>query len=331
MLGQFSSARRSGLAAGGRTSKKPWIIDTSPRYAAFTMSFVQSTNWPAQAKADFEAALPKAVLELLQRKHLYQSVTVDLSDTKQRTASTSQGSKSSYDQGLRDATTALWVPVEPQLPGVPTTQPNSARDPVYIVFPTVKMFCRGCDGVEAHNLVHVTEVVSELAARTSRPYFPPTLQNFVVGYLCQGCKTSPEFFMIRREELRLTVVGRSPIEHIAVPAIVPKQHRKHFSGAIVAFQSGQILPALFMMRTFIEQFAASQVQDSTLRADAVLDAYMAALPEPVRAHFPSLREIYGRLSEAIHAAREDAVLFTVVNAQIVEHLDARRLYKVSTA
>jgi DNA-binding GntR family transcriptional regulator len=137
--------------------------------------------------------------------------------------------------------------------------------------------------------------------------------------------------MIRREQLKLTIVGRSPIEHVDVPQVIPKNQRKYFGGAVVAAQSGQTLPALFMLRTFLEQFAASQVSDHSLRADAVIDAYMASLPDAVRSHFISPRDMYSRLSEAIHAAREDMPFYEEIVGQIIEHFEARRLYKVPTA
>jgi hypothetical protein len=134
--------------------------------------------------------------------------------------------------------------------------------------------------------------------------------------------------MIRREGTKLSLVGRTPMGHVDTPAYIPKSHRKFYIGAIVAFQAGQVLPALFMLRTFIEQFAASQVNAPGLRADAVLERDMASLPDAVRGHFASPREIYAHLSDAIHNAREDEDLFKQSLSEVNEHFDARRLYKV---
>jgi hypothetical protein len=156
------------------------------------------------------------------------------------------------------------------------------------------------------------------------------VQNFVLAYLCQSCKAAPEFFFVRREHLKLINVGRSPIEQVAVSVAIPKKHRKYFASATIAFQSGQVLASLFLLRTFLEQLASAHVTDQ-VRGDALMQAYMATLPEPVRAHFPSPREMYGKLSDAIHAADEDSQLFENVSAQIVEHFEARRLYRVATS
>jgi hypothetical protein len=52
------------------------------------------------------------------------------------------------------------------------------------------------------------------------------------------------------------------------------------------------------------------------------------LPLEFRSRFPSLCEVYGKLSEAMHAANADAKLFEESCAKVVDHFDARRVYKV---
>jgi len=300
------------------------------RYPVIAMSTVYTTDWAAQARADLRAAIRDSAKQLLEAKHLYQSITIDLTSSKQRLAHTSisEGNKSIYEHEMKRSLELPWVPVEPDLPGI-ATQSKTMHERIYVVFSTIKTHCTKCGQPEPHNPVYARDVNADLASR-SRAYGQGTLQHFVAGYVCQACKVLLQFFMIRREGLKLSLTGRSPMEQVAVPDVIPKAQRKYYSGAIVAFQSGQVLPALFMLRTFVEQFAASQVEDKTLRADAALNAYMAALPEPVRAHFASPREIYGRLSDAIHAAREDADLFREAAEQLLEHFDARRLYKVTS-
>jgi hypothetical protein len=295
------------------------------------MTVQTTTDWAAQARADLRFAIREAAKQLLETKHLYQSVTVDLGEAAKRVSNTniSEGNRSIFEREMKRSVDDSWEPAEPELPGV-APQQKAVRDRVHIIFPTIKTFCDRCDRVEPHNLVYARDITSDLMSRSGGYRVGPS-QNFIAGYLCQACKVMLQYFMIRRDGVKLMLVGRSPMEHVAVPDVIPKSQRKYYFGAIIAFQSGQILPALFMLRVFLEQFAASQTTDKTLRADAVLDAYMSSLPTPVREHFTSPREMYGRLSEAVHAAREDADLYNEVLEQIVEHFEARRLYKVTTA
>ena len=63
-------------------------------------------------------------------------------------------------------------------------------------------------------------------------------------------------------------------------------------------------------------------------ADAVLDAYMPTLPDDFKGRFPSFRVLYADLSADMHTAKGDADLFDKARAEIAEHFDARRLFKV---
>jgi len=55
---------------------------------------------------------------------------------------------------------------------------------------------------------------------------------------------------------------------------------------------------------------------------------MQSLPEDFKARFPSMRSLYGELSAAIHRADGAAALFDTAVAQINEHFEARRLFKL---
>lgn len=99
--------------------------------------------------------------------------------------------------------------------------------------------------------------------------------------------------------------------------------------AVIAFNSGKILAALFYLRTFIEQFAR-RVTGLTgkVTGDEILDDYYKSLPAPTRDEMPSLREWYDKLSDALHSAREDAPLFETAKTQIEKHFDIRRVFNI---
>lgn len=159
-------------------------------------------------------------------------------------------------------------------------------------------------------------------------------QVFVFPYQCQQCKGPPIYFLVRRTGLKLTLCGRDPIETVDVPKFLPNRQRKYFSDALVAHHAGQTLAGLFLLRTFIEQFWISLGLSVTAKSkrstgDELAEGYNQKLPPAFRAQFPSLGDIYRKLSVAIHGASADAMLFETAKSQIVEHFDARRLFKMA--
>jgi hypothetical protein len=286
----------------------------------------------AEARTGLLKFLSEGLRTLIEDKHLYQSVSFDIKDLLRKSTKAKPDLSKSKNEKLELAKylDSTWLIEAPKLPGGPPLGSLTARDkcPVLQV-PTVKLFCRRCKRVEAYNLVHQDDAFSTRRFWGLQSQPGSTLQSFLLGFLCQSCKTFSEVFLVRRENLKLTLCGRNPMAHVNVPSNIPKMKRQLYVGAIIAFQSGQLLPALFMLRTFIEQFAATQVSSTGLRADTILNKYMSGLPQPVREHFPSLREIYRKLSDAIHAAREDEVLFRTVLADVDRHFDARNLYNVA--
>ena len=133
--------------------------------------------------------------------------------------------------------------------------------------------------------------------------------------------------MVTRDELRLTLSGRSVIEHIEVPAYIPKNLRRYYSGAVLAYNCNQVLPALFMLRTLIEQHMRSVAGDGHKSGDALCDAYAKTLDDAFKKKFPSLGEAYDKVSDALHAAREDEKLFKEQRDRILPHFDALRLWQ----
>jgi hypothetical protein len=109
---------------------------------------------------------------------------------------------------------------------------------------------------------------------------------------------------------------------------VPKAVRKFYSDAVVAFQSGQVLAANFLLRVLIEQWALYIIPQNMGAADKNLDAYVATLPDDFRRRFPTLREQYSKLSVDIHNATGSPELFQASQEDLLRHYDARRLWRL---
>ena len=270
---------------------------------------------------------------LLQSKHLYQSFVVEYDDMLHKNLQNEvPQSRKAIENRFLAKLQGQWFPVDKARRGIiypgPATESNEKGKFIGFEVPDVKLFCEVCNGVEAFNSVSAEDFLQR--DRWAEPFLvsKQTVQIFVLSFLCQSCKSVPEVFLVRRHGTKLTISGRSPIEHVYVPPVVPKPVRSFYSGAVVAHQSGQTLAGNFLLRTMIEQWARSKAPSGDPHADLVLDSYMDSLPEDFKSRFPSLRSLYTELSDDIHAATGSAELFDKACTQIVEHFDARRLYKL---
>ena len=134
--------------------------------------------------------------------------------------------------------------------------------------------------------------------------------------------------LVQRVGGKLTLCGRSPMEHVPVSTDIPKSIRTYYSQSVIAQRSGQILAGLFLLRTAIEQWAR-KFAPAPDYADRALEAYMTTLPDDFKARFPSLRQIYEKISLDIHKATGSSELYDAMLADFVEHFEARRLFKIA--
>jgi hypothetical protein len=271
-----------------------------------------------------------AISRLIQSKHLYQSETVDMSFIDTELAKSSLQTVAVVRERVGPLRDGPWIPSEPPGRNVPFVgHIDSVTNNLWFTAGTAKLFCGSCDRVEAFNPV----LVEDLTARSGyEPRKPKTIQVFAFSFLCQSCKSVPEFFLIRRVNLKLTMSGRVPMEHVDVPKVIPKKQQHHFSGAIIAFQAGQVLPGLFMLRTTIEQFVRERYGKPVETPDELTAAfgnYMESLPPAFRSTFPSLPDLYMKLSIALHSADASSDLFNTAQAEIARHFEARRLFELS--
>ena len=276
---------------------------------------------------------------LLETKHLYQKVSIqpDLITTnlvKKQIAESPRDTPDFYVQHIQKGLTErLSLTENPTFDGLNKIQ-------LWLPVRNVKLFCVKCDAREAFRPIwfeDMTVKVKEkhrtqgmLGMEPFKIRFADYFQLFALVYQCQICESLPTAFLVKRVGTDLYLEGRSPIEHVELPKFIPKEEQKWFSDAVVAFQTGKILAALFYLRTFIEQFArrkTSTVGDK-LTGDEILTAYLGTIPKNLRETMPSLAEWYDKLSEALHGAKEDAALFDSARQKIEEHFDIRRVHRL---
>jgi len=282
-------------------------------------------------------AVARAFKQLLSEKHLYQYSEVDISFIPtvakaihdKMSPTILSGGRTVKRSTIEDAlayclgqTNTIWVPR-----GVISEIINfrSGFAPLDFELPTINTFCDECQERPPFNPAPKSYLV--LGAGQD--------ELFLLGYQCQQCKGQPISFLVRRESLKLRLAGRYPLEVFQTPKVLPKSVSKYFGNAQIAHHAGQTLAGLFLLRVFIEQFWRTVPEVKKLievqpkaTGDEQGSAYQVMLPQDFKSRFPSLTDVYDKLSAAIHSADENAELFDDSCAKIVDHFDARRLYKI---
>jgi hypothetical protein len=202
-----------------------------------------------------------------------------------------------------------------------------------LIVSNVRMYCGRCQRREAFVPLWFTElsqarIAADEGGNNAHTAFGST-QIFALIYQCQACEGVPESFLIRRDGCSLWLEGRSPIEQPEVPDSIPQRESKHYRDAVLAMHTGRPLGAIFHLRTFIEQFAR-RVTGITGResGENILSQYAKNIPSDLRGSTPSLRDWYEKLSDAIHAAREDEQLFNDARQEIEKHFQIRKVFKI---
>jgi len=279
------------------------------------------------------AAVSRALKTLLETKHLYQRVDVQV----EKEAADAISRYALLHQTMTMELFGRWVAF-----GREPIKKEEANT-VYFLLPTVRTYCSECGREQPFNPVGNMLTAPDFDSGFGLPtqerlkkYFSPGVVRvdvYVLTYECQGCKGIPQVFLVRREGTKLTLSGRTPIEHVEVPRVIPQTGKEFYSGALVAYQSGQHLAGLFMLRTCIEQVARNAVEGSEtiVNGDELLKRYMEGLPEAAKGHFPSMRATYGTISTAIHAANPELAPFEDIRKDIDSHFEGVDVHKRAAA
>lgn len=278
-----------------------------------------------ELKKLLEACVPTQIKLLIESKHLYQSLRLEPRKLLQDVLPRVSGQGDRVANQFWGYVLGVWLVKDPYL----AIAQSGSLTHLVISMPHVKLFCSRCERVEAFNSVSATDFLSRFTEGEGYVTAGRATQALVASFVCQSCKLVPEVFLIGKHGERLTICGRSPMEVIDVPNVIPKELRKYYSDAVVASNSGQHLAANFLMRTVIEQWVRSAVPPvGKVPADQVVDSYMQTLPPDFRERFPSFRELYGQLSADLHSAIGSPALFENTITKVIEHFEARRLYRL---
>lgn len=273
---------------------------------------------------------------LLEEKHIYQQVLID-----------GKGLITAWAAKVRAASSGILLD-ETEFDNehfiMGTTQallaerggPPNGTPVLTLLIENPKLFCSKCGTSEVYRPVWYHDLTNELLkhqrfGESSGPttVVPTGFQLFTILLQCQRCMGKPEAVLVRREQWKLSLHGRSPMEYVDVPKYIPKEEQHLFRDAVIAAHGGKILAALFYLRVFIEQFARRVTGETERRFGyELMEDYGKTIPAAHRSTMPSLREWYDKLSEPIHAAKEDEKLFEEAKEAICQHFEIRKVFKI---
>jgi hypothetical protein len=280
----------------------------------------------------------KALLELLQTKHLFQCVHVQLSEMLEPVPKKTKPSEEMPEMIRLMHAGLVEIPRKQAKLANSLTQFKfnqswqftceanlSVKDEETgsISLPLIRIHCGHCDTV---NSLHRPKTDASTAASWSfqKGSEETTLtQIFALSYQCQNCHEEPVIFFVRRDKDKLTLLGRSQFEPISVPSCIPKHIARFYRNAHIALKTGHPLAAIFYLRTTIEQYMRKIVKlAARVSGEELAEQYNKQLPSDFPGRLPSLKKIYQDLSAALHDAREDEELFRISCAGIERHLEA---------
>ncbi len=289
------------------------------------------------------SSVSESVRTLLEHKHLYQSVEADISVDREevrksidleRLYTTNdhiavlQRSVNDKHIGTAVDCTRKILEAVPWRFWVDQPDPGDINDSsleyksLDIQLPDIKVACDFCDDtVQPHNPVRVNGLEDGVAAELESQK-----QIFFLSYLCQSCKRESVIYVVRRQERKLTIVGRSRFESVPIPKAMEKlQETRFYRDAVIAFNSGKTLASLFYLRTLIEQYFRRVLavdKDEKVRGEDLARNYRKLLDEDFPMKFDILGNTYDSLSNALHAACEDKALYINAKADIEKHFEA---------
>lgn len=311
------------------------------RYSEDSLNYLISTQ------------VSETLKSLLSNKHLYQNEKVDQSIIKKQILNdfgtirpelpppansgslfinpskpTSERKEDYLKKSLKVILTR-WNPMVQGFDIETETSPRPDSDWIFFELPVPKIFCEKCN--EKYPFTPVIELSSYKTSVKSG-----SIQHYFLAYKCNYCDSDPVRFLIKRDSMKLTLAGRDPIEQVQIPSYIPKSISKYYSDSVLAYQSGQTLAGIFLLRVMIEQHWKSQPEvDKFLQTnpkysgEEIGKVYKSTLSKDFLQRFPSLSDAYSTISERIHTANPDTECYEKVRTEVLLHFEAIQLFSKS--
>lgn len=310
-----------------------------------------------------ELAFRSAFSELLERKHLYQYTNVDFGKirslipelanrdfhgrfvigtpsnppTKKEIEEFIKSLEKQFEDRIGHWSSEEWILIDEATAKAFNGDEERIRLSRFVV-PSINTFCSICDsGPWPHNLSHGSGTRGYAFESDDNT---ANVQIFTLSFQCQHCRTEtkePLVFLVKREGLKLTLVGRSQFPEVVVPNFIPDAQRKFYRNAIIANQTSFTLAAALYLRTVVEQYFYATIPEAEIKAiqgnptgDELAELYANTLPKNFPSSFPSLKKAYDDLSVIIHSGKENdgvKTSFVAIRNAVDGHFKAVQLFK----
>lgn len=196
-----------------------------------------------------------------------------------------------------------------------------------IPLPTIKINCNNCDSISPpHNpgfIGYKYDLPNLFFENESMSKVEVKhTQICFLPYQCQSCKKEPIIFTVSRKGFKLQLVGRSQFENISVPKFIPPEEKEYFSDAVIAFNSGRTLASLYYLRALIEHYMRRILNNNgKISGDELGEQYSKMLDDEFPKKFTSLKTVYSELSEKLHKFEKSEKQFHKSVADIEKHFD----------
>lgn len=325
-----------------------------------------------------------SIKELLEQKHLYQNININLEDIKEEISKVigirhpvlsdigrfpkQETLNFNAQQPLvaivNNIVTSCWrfgykapLDIEEVIGKELDEVVKNDNKVINIPLPDINIVCRKCKNeplphnpgykgqqkflanadYEPNNLKEVSQLNSKNIFKgpefIERYISPNMVQIFFFPYQCQRCKGEPVIFMVRRQGLKLQLVGRSHFEEVVIPVFFPSEESHYYKNAVIAHNTGNPLAGILYLRTFIEQYMRriNNQEGVKITGDELGKEYAKRLPNDFPNRFKGLKKIYDELSVPLHEGKEDYEQFKISKNDILKHFDALRLFPISAS
>ena len=298
--------------------------------------------------------IEQKIIELLERKHLYQNVKIDFSEIDVLISSFKY-----YDFFCHHPRVGPYAEKSKVIDDIKTTENNERNEIKEIVsnllnnkwtfviedeytsdhyaknlidinkliipLPTIKINCNYCESVTPpHNpgFIGYKYNMPNLFFKSESEIEETPMQLYFLPYQCQSCKSEPIIFLISRKGFKLQLVGRSQFEAVSIPKFIPSEEKEFYSDSVIAFNTGRILASLYYLRALIEHYMRRVLKNNgKISGDELGEQYSKLLDEEFPQKFTSLKTVYAELSDKLHQFEKSEKQFHKSIAEIEKHFD----------
>jgi hypothetical protein len=310
-------------------------------------------------------AIEEAFRELIERRYLYQKLTVDLSPIDEavkeaiknatvRAITPGAGSGggpvlrpiAATEERLKELRSEIekrpWQLVtrhtgdNPELARIHRTarlgtQPlETAADDIDLMFylPAVRLRCAGRCKEGTTFVALVSSSDSGFDSPYPRKTNRGTEQNFIPIYRCEMCRETLYTILIRRTGLRLHLCGFAPRRELLASEPVPEQLVPILNDAEQAVAEGDTFAGFYHLRTMLEHYLKNRLGipiAQQIRGDELIDKHYATLVPEMTAVLPSLTTAWEKLSCWLHTRTGEVADYRTQRNSICKHIEALRV------